>query len=122
MRAKPAVEAMNPYVAPLEGRRGMLRLDFNENTVGPSPKVVEAIRAIPEEEYAIYPEYDPLHEAAAGWLGVSRAEVGLFNGADAAIRAVFDAFGEEGAVFLTTSPTFGYYAPCALQQSMRIVA
>lgn len=122
IRAKDSVEKLAPYVAPLEGRRGMLRLDFNENTLGPSPKVVEAIRAIPTEEYAIYPEYDPLHEAAARHFGVSREALGLFNGADAAIRAIFDAFGEEGQVFLTTAPTFGYYAPCALQQAMQIVA
>jgi histidinol-phosphate aminotransferase len=122
IRAKDSVEQLAPYVAPLEGRRGMLRLDFNENTVGPSPKVVEAIRAIPAEEYAIYPEYDPLHEAAARFLGVSRPQLGLFNGADAAIRAIFDAFGEEGSAFLTTSPTFGYYAPCAAQQGMALVA
>ena len=38
------VEEMNPYQAPLEGRRKLLRLDFNENTIGPSPLVVEALR------------------------------------------------------------------------------
>jgi len=62
------VEALVAYSAPLEGRRGLLRLDFNENTVGPSPKVVEAIRAIPPENYAIYPEYDGLREAVVAAL------------------------------------------------------
>jgi histidinol-phosphate aminotransferase len=61
--ARPEVESLQAYSAPLEGRRGLLRLDFNENTVGPSPKVVEAIRAIPADQYAIYPEYDGLREA-----------------------------------------------------------
>ena len=46
-QARPEVESLNAYSAPLEGRRGMLRLDFNENTMGPSPQVVAAIRAIP---------------------------------------------------------------------------
>ena len=50
------VERLQAYSAPLEGRRGMLRLDFNENTVGPSPRLVEALRAIPAEQLAIYPE------------------------------------------------------------------
>jgi len=43
--AEKEVEHLERYVAPLEGRRTMLRLDFNENTVGPSPLVVEAIPA-----------------------------------------------------------------------------
>src|SRR2546427_554692 len=43
IRARPEVEAMTPYVAPLEGRRSLLRLDFNESTVGPRPAVVEAV-------------------------------------------------------------------------------
>ena len=113
MRAKPAVEAMSPYVAPLEGRRGLLRLDFNENTVGPSPRVVEAIRALPAEFYATYPEYDSFTDRYASHIGLSSGQVGLFNGSDAAIRAVFDAYGEPGARFVTTQPTFGYYRPCA---------
>lgn len=113
MRAKPSVEALSPYVAPLEGRRGLLRLDFNENTLGPSPKVVEAIRALPPEYYAIYPEYESLTARYAAHIGLDTEQVGLFNGSDAALRAVFDAYGEPGSRFVTTSPTFGYYRPCA---------
>jgi histidinol-phosphate aminotransferase len=120
LRARPNVEALERYVAPLEGRRGMLRLDFNENTVGPSPRVVEAIRALPPEEYAIYPEYAGLEQAFATYVGLSPDSVAVFNGADAAIRAVFDAFGEPGAVFLTTRPTFGYYRPCAEMAGMSV--
>jgi histidinol-phosphate aminotransferase len=121
-RAKPEVEALTPYVAPLEGRRTLLRLDFNESTVGPSPKVVEAIRGLPPSAYTTYPEYAGLVEAFAGTLGIPPAHVGAFNGVDAAIRAVFDAYGERGATFLTTVPTFGYYEPCAQQQGMVVDA
>jgi len=118
--ARKEVEHLERYVAPLEGRRTMLRLDFNENTVGPSPLVVEAIRRLPPSEYATYPEYAGLNEAYAAYLGIEAPYVAAFNGVDAAIHALFDAFGERGAVLLTTSPTFGYYRPCALQQGMRI--
>jgi histidinol-phosphate aminotransferase len=121
-RAKPEVEALTPYVAPLEGRRALLRLDFNESTVGPSPKVVDAIRGLPPEAYATYPEYAGLTDAFAASLGVPANRVEAFNGVDAAIRAIFDAYGERGATFLTTVPTFGYYEPCAQQQGMVIDA
>jgi histidinol-phosphate aminotransferase len=121
MRAKPSVEALEPYVAPLEGRRGLLRLDFNENTVGPSPRVVAAIRALPPEAYATYPEYGALTARYARHVGVDPGGVALFNGSDAAIKAVFDAFGRPADRFVTTSPTFGYYRPCAEIAGMQIV-
>ncbi len=126
---RPEVESLKAYSAPLEGRRGLLRLDFNENTVGPSPRVVEAIRAIPADHYAIYPEYDGLREAvltnlAATGLGqpLNPDQIGLFNGVDAAIHAIFHAYGDRGETLLTTSPTFGYYTPCAQMQGMAIEA
>ncbi|QEY32831.1 histidinol-phosphate aminotransferase family protein [Synechococcus sp. RSCCF101] len=127
--ARAEVEDLQAYSAPLEGRRGMLRLDFNENTVGPSPKVVEAIRAIPLEHYAVYPEYDALMDALLpalqGDLGPGRLErsnLGLFNGADAAIHAVCQAYGGPGDRLLITAPSFGYYTPCARMQGMTVVA
>ena len=132
--ARPEVEHLKAYSAPLEGRRNLLRLDFNENTVGPSPRVVEALRAIPAEAIAIYPEYDGLREAvvanlsdrSGGRPGLARpldpAQIGLFNGVDAAIHAVFHAYGDRGDTLLTTSPTFGYYSPCAQMQGMTITA
>ena len=143
--ARPEVETLTAYSAPLEGRRGLLRLDFNENTVGPSPKVVEAVRAIPADHYAIYPEYDGLREAliaalsaeaapapgsgsaaaagpAAGPSTLTPAHIGLFNGVDEALHAVFHAYGAAGDRLLTTNPTFGYYTPCARMQGMEIEA
>jgi histidinol-phosphate aminotransferase len=118
---------MQGYSAPLEGRRGLLRLDFNENTLGPSPKVVDAIQSIPGEHYAIYPEYDGLREAVVASLGSSGlhlhpCQIGLFNGVDGALHAIFHAYGSPGDQLLTTSPTFGYYAPCARMQGMAIEA
>jgi histidinol-phosphate aminotransferase len=121
---RPEVENLKAYSAPLEGRRGLLRLDFNENTVGPSPRVVEAIRAIPADHYAIYPEYDGLREAVLANLALplEPSQIGLFNGVDAAIHAIFHAYGDRGETLLTTSPTFGYYTPCAQMQGMAIKA
>ena len=136
-QARPEVESLTAYSAPLEGRRGLLRLDFNENTVGPSPQVVAAIRAMPADHFAIYPEYDGLREAvvasllatagvaahqAPGAGGLSPDHIGLFNGVDAAIHALFHAYGDRGDRLLTTSPTFGYYTPCAQMQGMVIEA
>ncbi len=127
--ARAAVEQLKAYSAPLEGRRQMLRLDFNENTIGPSPLVAQALRNFSTEEIAVYPEYDGLREALLQNLvetgcrpGLKPDQVGLFNGVDAAIHAVFQAYGDAGDRLLTTAPTFGYYSPCARMQGMEIEA
>ena len=123
------MEQLQAYSAPLEGRRDLLRLDFNENTIGPSPLVAQALRGFSSEEIAVYPEYDGLQEAVVRNLmetgcrpGLQSDQVEIFNGVDAAIHAVFQAYGDRGDVLLTTSPTFGYYSPCARMQGMEIVA
>ena len=95
-KARLEIEEMNGYSAPLEGRRKLLRLDFNENTIGPSPKVIEAIRNITSEEIAVYPEYKGLRQAFADNLNTSLNvdsiipnQIALFNGVDAAIHSIF---------------------------------
>ncbi len=44
LQPRDAVLNMAPYSPPTGGRAGKLRLDFNENTVGASPKVIEYLR------------------------------------------------------------------------------
>ena len=123
------VEALNPYLAPLEGRRNLLRLDFNENTIGASPQVIKALREITREEISIYPEYSGLKEKFIKNLNkqnpgvkIISSEIGIFNGVDASINAIFHAYGNHGETMLTTSPTFGYYTPCAQMRGMKITA
>src|SRR5262249_46646042 len=59
IQPRPAVVSMAPYSPPTAGRAGKLRLDFNENTVGCSPKVIEALKAgVEPGGLAVYPEYE----------------------------------------------------------------
>ena len=116
---------MQSYSAPLENRRDLIRLDFNENTIGPSPKVLEVIKSIQLNEISIYPEYDLLKKNICKNYFEKKIlninEIGIFNGADAAINAIFNCFGKRNEIFLTTNPTFGYYFPCAEIQGMKIL-
>ena len=128
-RPRLEIEEMHTYKAPLEGRRKLLRLDFNENTIGPSPLVIEALRKIPPNHISIYPEYNGLREAVVVNLNSAKLssnlkteQIGLFNGVDAAIHAIFNAYGDRGDKLVTTTPTFGYYTPCAQMQGMQILA
>ena len=47
-----------------------LRLDFNENTVGCSPRVLARLREITAEEIACYPEREPIGAVVADYLGI----------------------------------------------------
>ena len=121
------IKDLEPYSAPLEGRRNLLRLDFNENTIGPSPLVIQSLREISRDEISIYPEYTGLKEKVVEALikqnssiDIISSEVGIFNGVDAAINAIFHAYGDFNDLMLTTTPTFGYYTPCAQMQGMKI--
>ena len=123
------IENLQPYSAPLEGRRNLLRLDFNENTIGPSPLVIKSLREINRDEISVYPEYSGLKEKVVESLikknsnvNINSSEVGIFNGVDAAINAIFHAYGNFDDLMLTTSPTFGYYTPCAQMRGMQIKA
>ena len=121
------IEDLQPYSAPLEGRKNLLRLDFNENTIGPSPLVIQSLREVSKEEISVYPEYSGLKEKVVEALikqnssvSISSSEVGVFNGVDAAINAIFHAYGDFNDLMLTTSPTFGYYTPCAQMRGMKV--
>ena len=91
--------------------------------------MAQALRNFSTEEIAVYPEYDGLREALLQNLvetgcrpGLKPDQIGLFNGVDAAIHAVFQAYGDAGETLPTTAPTFGYYSPCAGMQGMTIEA
>ena len=108
LSAREAVRMLSTYHPPLGGRNG-LRLDFNENTVGCSPRVLERLRQIGVEELARYPEREPLEAVVAGYLKVKPEELLLTNGGDDALRVFFDTFAETGTHILICEPTFPMY-------------
>jgi histidinol-phosphate aminotransferase len=103
-----AVLAMPEYHPPLAGRDA-LRLDFNENTFAPSPRVMERLRAITAEGLTKYPEREPVERAVAQHLGLESRQVLLTNGVDEAIHLVCAAFLDEGDEALIWTPTFFMY-------------
>jgi len=118
---RPEVAAMAPYSPPVEGRRGKLRLDFNENAVGCSPAVLAALRALDAERIATYPEYGPLRTALARHLGVPRDRVLPTNGADEAIHLLVEGFAGAGERVVIPVPTFVMYRFYAEVAGARIV-
>jgi histidinol-phosphate aminotransferase len=100
---------MPVYRAPAEGRLGKLRLDFNENTVGCAPAVQRAVARLSAQQLAMYPEYQVPTRLLANYFRVRPQELLLTNGADDALRVIFDAFVDPGNGVLLAEPTFGMY-------------
>ena len=116
IQPRSSVQNMKPYNPPLEGRRGLLRLDFNENTVGPSKKVVEAIRKASIEEVCTYPEYTKLKKKLGKYLKVKPKQLVLSNATDEAIKIVVDTYveaGDEVIIPVPTFPMFRFYGELA---------
>ncbi len=108
VQAREAVLAMPEYHPPLAGRDA-LRLDFNENTFAPSPKVMERIAAITAEDLTKYPEREPVERIVAAHLGLASNQVLLTNGVDEAIHLIAVAFLEEGDEAVVWTPSFFMY-------------
>ena len=103
-----AVLAMPEYHPPLAGRDA-LRLDFNENTVAPSPKVFEKLKTLTSEGLTIYPERQGVEQIVAAKYGLDADQVLLTNGVDEAIHLMACAFLDEGDEALICTPTFFMY-------------
>lgn len=104
-----AILARQTYEAPAEGRRGKIRLDFNENTTGCSAAALQALRKLSAKEVATYPEYDKSTRELARYFRVKPEELLLTNGGDDALRVFFDTFVEPDTHILICEPTFPMY-------------
>ncbi len=111
---------MPEYHPPLAGRNA-LRLDFNENTHAPSPRVREALSRLTLESFTIYPERAPVEQVVAAHLGLAPKQVLLTNAVDEAIHLVTFTFLEEGDETLFAVPSFFMYDVNAMAMGAKVI-
>jgi histidinol-phosphate aminotransferase len=110
VKPRPAVVAMAPYSPPTAGRADKLRLDFNENTVGCSPRVIEAIRERVEAGgLAVYPEYGEAKQAIARYFHVHPGQFVFTNGTDEAIQVFVNTYVDDGQEVVVLKPAYAMY-------------
>jgi histidinol-phosphate aminotransferase len=113
---------MAPYHPPTAGRAGKLRLDFNENTVGCSPRVIEAItRQIAPADLAVYPEYGAAKEAIARYFRVTPEQFVFTNGTDEAIQVFINTYVDDGQDVVVLKPAYAMYRFYAEVAGARLV-
>ncbi|GAC1414551.1 MAG: histidinol-phosphate transaminase [Acidobacteriaceae bacterium] len=115
-----AVLAMPEYHPPLAAREA-LRLDFNENTLAASPKVIERLQKLTAEGLTKYPEREGVEQLVATHFGVDALQVLLTNGVDEAIHLLCAAFLEEEDEVLIATPGFFMYDVSASMMTSHLV-
>ncbi|MFZ0733058.1 MAG: histidinol-phosphate transaminase [Candidatus Sulfotelmatobacter sp.] len=116
-----ALRTLALYHPPLAGRKG-LRLDFNENTVGCAPRVLEKLRNLDAEQLAKYPERGPVEALVADFLKVAPSELLLTNGVDEAIHLLCETYIEPGDDALIVVPTYSMYRIYAMAAAAKVVS
>jgi histidinol-phosphate aminotransferase len=119
-----AIEQMSPYVPPTGNRGGKLRLDFNENTVGCSPRVAAALERLATQEFlATYPEYREARRKVGKFFGLAPDQVLFSDGTDEAIHLLCNTYveaGDEVVMPWPTFPMFRFYVQVAGGEPRRV--
>lgn len=89
----------------------LIRLNNNENPLGPPPRAAAVLRAYDPAAVARYPSGDcrPLRDRMSIHLGVDPAQILFGNGATEVIAFVIKAFCEQGDNIVTADRTFAVY-------------
>ena len=127
---RPSVLATGAYVPGVSaaevkarfGRDDLLRLNWNENLLGPLPGVLAEVAAALDSVWA-YPEeaYEQFRHAVAGWTGADPVSVIPGHGIQALTLALVAAFVEPGEAVIVPRPTYGLYAQACAAAGAQVV-
>ena len=120
LKARVVIQSLREYHPPL-GERAGLRLDFNENTVGASPRVLRRLQLLTLEDLARYPVREPVEAQVAAFFQLRPEEVLLTNGVDEAIHLLCETFLEPGDECVIVVPTFAMYEISAAATGAQVV-
>lgn len=108
----PSVRSLSPYVPGEQPQIDhLIKLNTNEHPLGPSPRVLEAIKAATTDRLRLYPDPEAveLKDAIAKRYGLERAQVFVGNGSDDVLNLAFFAFFQKERPLLFSDLTYGFY-------------
>ncbi len=123
--ARTTIRNLDGYVPgeqPLPGAR-VVKLNTNESPYPPSPRVLEAIRAVPAHALQRYPRpmADEFRATASRVLGVPVDAILAGNGSDDILTIATRTFLSPGDALAYPEPTYSLYPVLARLQDARIV-
>jgi len=89
----------------------LIKLNTNENPYGPSPKVLEAVKAEAADTLRLYPDpnSDRVKAAVAAYYGLTPSQVFVGNGSDEVLAFVFQALLKHEKPLLFPDITYSFY-------------
>ena len=108
----PLIHELTPYVPGEQPRvADLVKLNTNESPLGPSPRVLEAIRAEAADTLRLYPdpESQALRRTLADYHGVEPAQVFVGNGSDEVLAHVFAGLLRHELPLLFPDITYSFY-------------
>ena len=112
------VHKLTPYVPGEQPKlTNLVKLNTNENPYGPSPKVIEALKAEAADTLRLYPDpnSDALKAAIAANFGLLPSQVFVGNGSDEVLAHAFQALLKHDKPLLFPDISYSFYPVyCAL--------
>ncbi len=106
------VHGLTPYVPGEQPKlANLVKLNTNENPYGPSPKVLDAVRAEAADSLRLYPDpnSDRLRAGIAAYHGVTPEQVFVGNGSDEVLAHAFLALLKHDHPILFPDITYSFY-------------
>lgn len=104
--AKDTLKDIEPYNVDEFYPKCKLKLDSNENTFGPSPKLVEAFKNLDLKRFNLYPCYGELINLLVSKFKFDKENFLLTNGCDEAINTVLSSYLTKEDSVLAFAPSF----------------
>ena len=108
----PSVRTLSPYVPGEQPQiDNLIKLNTNEHPMGPSPRVLDAIKAATTDRLRLYPDPEAtgLKDAIAKRFGLTREQVFVGNGSDDVLNLAFFTFFRQERPLLFADLTYGFY-------------
>lgn len=106
------MHGLTPYIPGEQPKLpNLIKLNTNENPYGPSPKVLEALRAEAANSLRLYPDpgSDKLRAAIADFHGLTTSQVFVGNGSDEVLAHTFQALLKHDKPLLFPDITYSFY-------------
>ncbi len=108
----PVVHGLTPYVPGEQPKlANLVKLNTNENPYGPSPRVLEVLRAEVGDTLRLYPDpnADRLKHAIADYFGLQTNQVFVGNGSDEVLAHAFQALLKHDSPVLFPDISYSFY-------------